>query len=157
MRAWEIECRTCSLTVSLKYGRTPLTRQIACQELIRQREPDPDLLSVGESAPWFRYRSTQFVCSIDPFLNDLLGIRKGLLMTIAVSHAAWKFWDLSNERIVLCAPEDDDFVLRIHDQSSKVRLYLRITPRTCFTWYGLPLLFCGCRLRISSTWLLVKM
>jgi len=98
-----------------------------------------------------RNRISKFSSGINPELNGFIGAGQRRLGSVAVRHAAGEFRNFSDEHLVLIAPIDDDLVFVHHSSPSPPSPYLRITPRTCRTWYTYALLPSRCRLTSSRT------
>ena len=88
-------------------------------------------LREDEPAFGFGNRAAQFLRRGNPFLDDGVRVFERGLLGRTIGGATGQFRHFGDERIVLCAPIDDDFVFG-HNFSSE-SLYFKTMLRTCFT------------------------
>ncbi len=72
------------------------------------------VLRISKTASRRGNRPAQFLCRLDPFSNDHLGIIKSFPICLPVSHAARKFGNLCHIGIIFFTPKYDYFVLTLH-------------------------------------------
>jgi hypothetical protein len=95
---------------------------------------------------------TKFHSSVKPEFDSVMTVSKSAVRGISMRCATGKLWNLGDKHLILIAPVDDDLVL-MH-QSLPPSRFLRITDRTCRTWYGFTLSPSLCTLMSCSTpWL----
>ena len=113
----------------------------------------PRCPSGQDQAPTLRLRNriAELLGGIDPKANCILCVAERGFLGGAVRHTPRQFRHLRDERPVLFAPIDDDFVF---DHCREPSFAFRITDRTCFTWYGFACAPALCKLIYSSTPLL---
>ena len=62
----------------------------------------------------FRNRVTELAGRVDPQMHGFLGLSQRGFVSFAVCHAAGKFRNLGDEKLILAAPVKDDLVLVNH-------------------------------------------
>jgi hypothetical protein len=59
-------------------------------------------------------RAAKFARGFDPFGDNDFGIRHGLGVVLAISHATGQFGNLNNKTVIIFAPVNDQFVAGRH-------------------------------------------
>jgi hypothetical protein len=82
----------------------------------------------------FRNFSAKLLCRIQPEVDGLLAVNDSLIGCSPVGCTTGQLGNLSDERLVIAAPIDNDLVFMHYTPPSGWSPYRVITARTCRTW-----------------------
>src|ERR1035441_9959610 len=88
------------------------------------------LMKEGTGTLGLRNGIAKFICGVDPEANRIECVAESGFLRDTMGRATRKFRHLGDERLVLFAPVDDNFVL---DHFPSPSLAFKITARTCLT------------------------